>query len=536
VARQQTSEQISDRVPSSPRASLAIGAIVGLLTAAVGLAVAQLVALPVADQAAPVVAVGQAVVVLSPESLKSFAIRTFGSHDKPVLIAGMVLVIVALAIVMGILSLRRRWVGVAGVVTLGVVGAIAAGTRPGAGPLWPVPALAGMLAALFAFRRLWSAAQPVPVTSRPAGDGGGEAPAKTYGLDRRAFLRTAAVAGAGAVAAQIVTTAATPHLRAGDISRETVRLPPPASPLPPPPVGADLQVRGLSPFFTPNDFFYRVDTALLTPQVAADTWRLRIHGLVDHEIQLSFRQLLARPLEEHDVTLTCVSNPVGGQYVGNARWLGTLLKPLLDEAGVNAGADQIVSRSSDGMTIGTPTAAIMDGRDAMLAVGMNGVPLPIAHGFPVRMVVPGLYGYTSATKWVVDMELTTFAAYDAYWVGQGWAQQATIKTESRIDTPASGTTVGSGTVPVAGVAWAQHRGVAGVEVRVDAGSWNEARLSALDTVDTWRQWVWDWDATPGRHTLEVRATDDSGYTQTAAPAPPAPNGATGWHQVFVTVS
>ena len=523
--------------PNQPSPSPAAGAIVGLLTAAVGLSVGQLVALPIADQAAPVVAVGQAGVVLSPESLKSFAIRTFGSHDKPVLITGMVIVIVGLAVVLGMLSMRRRWIGVAGVVALGVVGAIAAGTRPGAGPLWPVPALAGMFAGIFAFGRLWSAAQPVPVAASAPADPDGTADTEPrLGLDRRAFLRTSAVAGAGAVAAQLLTSAATPHLRAGDISRETVQLPPPASPLPPPPVGADLHVRGLSPFFTPNEFFYRVDTALLTPQVAADTWRLRIHGQVDREVELSFHELLQRSLEEHDVTLTCVSNPVGGGYVGNARWLGAMLKPLLDEAGVQAGADQIVSRSSDGMTIGTPTAAIMDGRDAMLAVGMNGVPLPIAHGFPVRMVVPGLYGYTSATKWVVDMELTTFGAYDAYWVGQGWAQQAPIKTESRIDTPASGTTVQRGTVPVAGVAWAQHRGIAAVEVRVDGGPWNGARLSAVDTIDTWRQWVWEWDATPGTHTLEVRATDDIGSTQTAARVPPAPNGATGWHQVFVTVS
>ncbi|HXY73126.1 MAG TPA: molybdopterin-dependent oxidoreductase [Actinomycetota bacterium] len=536
MAAQQTAEQTSERTRDAPRGPAWAGAIVGLLTATVGLAVGQLVALPIADPAAPVVAVGQAVVLLSPEGLKSFAIRTFGSHDKPVLIGGMVLVIIGLAVALGMLSMRRRWIGVAGVVGLGVTGAVAAGTRPGAGPLWPVPALVGMLAALFVFGRLWSAAQPMRLGDPGAKDDAGERPAPEYGLDRRAFLRAAAIAGAGAVAAQAVTTVATPHLRAGDISRETVRLPPPGSPLPPLPAGVDLHVHDLDPFFTPNDFFYRVDTALLTPQVASDTWRLRIHGMVDKEVELTFHELLARPLEEHDITLTCVSNPVGGNYVGNARWLGTMLKPLLDEAGVHAGANQIVSRSSDGMTIGTPTAAVMDGRDAMLAVGMNGVPLPIAHGFPVRMVVPGLYGYTSATKWVVDMELTTFAAFDAYWVSEGWAQQATIKTESRIDTPASGTSVRSGTVPVAGVAWAQHRGIAAVEVRVDGGAWNEARLSTLDTIDTWRQWVWDWGATPGQHTIEVRATDETGYTQTATRVPPAPDGATGWHQVFVTVT
>jgi DMSO/TMAO reductase YedYZ molybdopterin-dependent catalytic subunit len=256
--------------------------------------------------------------------------------------------------------------------------------------------------------------------------------------------------------------------------------------------------------------------------------------MVDHPMEITIDQLLARPLIERDVTIACVSNEIGGPYVGNARWIGARLKPILEEAGVHPKADQLVSRSADGFTIGTPTAVVMDGRDAMLAVAMNGEPLPIKHGFPVRMIVPGLYGYVSATKWVVDMELTTFDAFDAYWIPRGWSKKAPIKTMSRIDTPSS--SVKAGKVPVAGVAWAQHKGIERVEVQVDDGAWQQARLSSLDTIDTWRQWVYQWDATPGSHVIRARATDKTGYTQTADEAPPAPNGATGWHTITVSVA
>jgi hypothetical protein len=230
-----------------------------------------------------------------------------------------------------------------------------------------------------------------------------------------------------------------------------------------------------------------------------------------------------------------VSNPVGGSYIGNARWSGAPLTPLLEEAGVRPGADQIVTTSVDGFTVGTPTAVAMDGRDAMLAVAMNGEPLPIAHGFPVRMIVPGLYGYVSATKWIVDMELSTFAAFDPYWVARGWAEQAPIKTESRIDTPRSFAHVAAGFVPIAGVAWAQHVGIERVEVQVDDGAWMVAELSAQDTTDTWRQWVVRWDAAPGEHRVRVRATDANGMTQTEARAEPFPDGATGLHELVVRV-
>jgi hypothetical protein len=187
------------------------------------------------------------------------------------------------------------------------------------------------------------------------------------------------------------------------------------------------------------------------------------------------------------------------------------------------------------MTIGTPTSIALDGRDAMLAVAMNGEPLPFEHGFPVRMLVPGLYGYESATKWIVDIELTTLAAADAYWVERGWAQVAPIKTASRIDTPRNGEQVPRGSVTVAGVAWAQHRGVDAVELSVDGGPWTGATLAAEDSVDTWRQWIWTWQASAGDHALRVRAIDGDGNLQTGASARPFPSGATGWDEVMVTV-
>ncbi|MEV8405612.1 molybdopterin-dependent oxidoreductase, partial [Streptomyces niveus] len=305
--------------------------------------------------------------------------------------------------------------------------------------------------------------------------------------------------------------------------------------------GADLGVRGLSSFTTPNKDFYRVDTALVVPRVDANSWRLRIHGKgVSRPLTVSFQDLLRRKLIERDITLTCVSNEVGGPYVGNARWIGVPLADLLAEAGVRppskgGPADQLVSRSVDGMTIGTPVDTVMDGRDAMLAVGMNGEPLPFDHGFPVRMVVPGLYGYVSACKWLEDLELTTFDDYDAYWVKRSWSREAPIKTQSRIDTPRPFASPKAGKVPVAGVAWAQHRGIERVEVRVDGGSWNPAKLAAEDSEDTWRQWLWEWPATSGSHTLEVRATDRDGNTQTDKRVGTVPDGATGWHSVVVAV-
>jgi DMSO/TMAO reductase YedYZ molybdopterin-dependent catalytic subunit len=309
----------------------------------------------------------------------------------------------------------------------------------------------------------------------------------------------------------------------------------PIDPMTPLPADETLNIPGLSPFFTPNSQFYRVDTAFTIPQIAARTWQLRIHGMVDRPMILTYEQLAQLPMSEHDVTLTCVSEAVGGGYIGNARWQGTLLAPILRKAGLQAGASQIVMRDVNNMTIGVATDPVMDGRDSMLAVGMNGQVLPPAHGYPVRVVVPGLYGYVSATKWVVDMEVTTFGAFDAYWVKQGWSQQGPIKTESRIDVPKAKASVNAGQVTIAGVAWAQHKGIEAVEVSVD-GTWYTATMAAQDTIGTWRQWYYVWQATPGQHVLQVRATDKTGYTQTAVKHRTEPNGATGYHTIQVSVA
>jgi DMSO/TMAO reductase YedYZ molybdopterin-dependent catalytic subunit len=536
-----------------PRAARAAGlaGLAGILAAALALGVAELVAVFVRPEAAPVVAVGGAVIDATPEPLKRFAIQRFGSNDKQVLLAGIGVAVALLAGATGVVASRRLRLGVACLAGFGMVGAAAALGRPGGGPLDALPTALGVAAGAAALVAL---ARTVPgrAGARPAGARSadsqlaGTRPADsqpadarptvpTGRTDRRRFLLTglgvlglAATAGAAGAALRSVRLSA-----AG--SRAAVRLPAAADPAPPLPAGADLDVPGLTPFTTPAGDFYRVDTALVVPQVPTDGWTLKISGRVDRELELSYDDLLARPLVERDITLACVSNEIGGPYSGNARWLGVPLAPLLREAGVRPEADQILSRGADGMTISTPTAAVLDGRDAMLAVGMNGRPLPLRHGFPVRMVVPGLFGYTSATKWLTGLELTRFADAEAYWTKRGWADRAPVKTFSRIDTPRPLAPLRPGRVPVAGVAYAQHRGIERVEVRIDNGPWRPATLAPVPSTDTWRQWVYHWDATPGRHLIEVRATDATGAIQPENRVPPFPDGATGWHSAVVNV-
>jgi DMSO/TMAO reductase YedYZ molybdopterin-dependent catalytic subunit len=353
-------------------------------------------------------------------------------------------------------------------------------------------------------------------------------------MNRRKFLAaggtSAAVAAVAGVGGQYLQN------KRFSVNTASVKLGAPAVKAPALPKGAEItDIPGLSSFYTPNSQFYRVDTALVVPQVSPQSWQLRIHGMVDKPMTISFADLMRRPMIDHDVTLTCVSESVGGSYIGNARWQGALLADLLKEAGVQKGATQIVMRDVNGMNLGVAVDPVMDGRASLLAVGMNGQPLPQEHGFPVRVVVPGLYGYVSACKWVVDMELTTYAAFDAYWSQRGWSQQAPIKTESRIDTPKTGGSLGTGKVMIAGVAWAQHRGIEAVEVGID-GTWYPATLAVQDTIDTWRQWYYPWQATAGKHTIQVRATDKTGYTQTATVQKTEPNGATGYHTIQVTVA
>jgi len=360
------------------------------------------------------------------------------------------------------------------------------------------------------------------------------APGVAYAFDRRRLF-TGAAGGVVAAGAAAFLGRSFGGAAAVDEARVNVTLPAAAEKAPPIPAGADFRINGLSPFVTPNRDFYRVDTALIVPQVDPRSWTLRVHGLVDRPIEITFDDLLRRPLVEADVTLTCVSNEVGGPYAGNARWLGVRMADVLREAGLRPEADMLLSTSQDGFTCGTPVDVVMDGRDALFAVGMNGEPLPVDHGFPVRQVVPGLYGYVSATKWVVDVKVTRFDRDEAYWTPRGWAAKGPIKTQSRIDVPKPNATVPPGRTTVAGVAWAQHKGIDAVEVRIDGGAWQQARLAAVLGPDTWRQWAFDWDATPGDHTIEVRATDATGYTQTSERTPVAPDGASGWHTIDVHV-
>ncbi|MFI6508227.1 molybdopterin-dependent oxidoreductase [Streptosporangium sp. NPDC050855] len=384
-------------------------------------------------------------------------------------------------------------------------------------------------------------APPVAGASVPQDAGPSVPPVMRAGNDLRAFDRRGLLTGVLGGVAVAGAAGAAGRLFSGraevTAARSGIALPRPAKPLAPLPAGADLRIKGLSPFVTPNNDFYRVDTALVVPQVDPRDWTLTIHGLVDRPVELTFADLMKRAVTEADVTLCCVSNEIGGPYIGNARWLGVGLAGVLRDAGVQRGADMLLSTSADGWTAGTPADVVMDGRDALLAFAMNGEALPVDHGFPVRQVVPGLYGYVSATKWVTEIKVTRFDRDEGYWTPRGWSARGPIKTQSRIDLPAAGSSVPAGRTAVAGVAWAQHKGVDAVEVRIDAGPWRQARLAEAPTADTWRQWVLDdWDATPGSHTIEVRATDATGYTQTADRAPIAPDGATGRHTVRVEVT
>ena len=527
---------------------IVLGALAGLLAAGTAIGVGELVAAFLRPVAAPVIAVGNKFILLTPEPLKEFAVKRFGANDKQVLLLGIYAMIAALAIVVGLVALRWLRVGIVGLLGFGAIGVYAAATANASRPSDVVPTIVGTAAAVVvlvvlaralgrpAGRRVAAAAQdtaapdPQPVPDRQPAAPDGQQP----GLDRRVFI-------AGSVAATALAAGsgfggrALQHARFdASRSRAAVTLPKPASPAPPLPRGVELNQVPTS-FVTANKDFYRVDTALAIPQLSADTWRLRIHGKLDRELVLSFDDLLSRPLIERHITMTCVSNPVGGSYLGTAKFLGVRLADLLAEAGVHADADQIVGRSSDGMTIGTPTAVIMDGRDAMLAVGMNDEPLPIQHGFPVRMLVPGLYGYVSATKWLVDLQATTFADFDTYWVQRRWAAQAPIRLESRIDTPTPFASVSKGQlVRIGGVAWHQHTGIKTVQVQINDGPWREAVLGRVPSTDTWVQWTLPWTVdAQGPVSLRVRAIDNNGVMQDQTRREPFPSGASGWHTVVV---
>ncbi|MFF3598352.1 molybdopterin-dependent oxidoreductase [Kitasatospora indigofera] len=524
-------------------------AAVGVAAAASAIALGELVSAFTGPASAPALAVGSAAIDLTPTPLKEYAVRTFGTNDKPVLLGGIYLTLTALAVLAGLIAVRRPRAGAAMFAVFGGVGAWAAMSRSTSGPAYLLPSLAAGLggAAVLVllagrYRRALHAGPPsgpAPAPASAPAPAADPAPAdapEPVRPDRRQFL--VATGGTVAVAAAVGWAGRSLSQSRNDISaaRRAVRIPPPARPATALPAAVHPGIPGLSPFVTPNADFYRVDTALTLPKIDPDRWSLRVHGLVDRPLLISFDELLRLPLEELDHTMSCVSNEVGGPYVGTTRWLGAALPALLRSAGVRAGADQLVGRSQDGMSIGTPLESVLDGRRALLAVAMNGETLPVAHGFPCRTVVPGFYGYTSATKWLTELEVTTFARYDPYWVRRGWDRTGAVRTASRIEVPAGFARIPAGTVTVAGTAWATHRGVAAVEVRVDDGPWAEATLAADAGPDLWRQWSWDWPAArPGTHTLQVRATDTTGAVQPEARAAPFPSGSTGWHSTVVTV-
>jgi DMSO/TMAO reductase YedYZ molybdopterin-dependent catalytic subunit len=505
----------------------AVAALLGILATLVGVAAGHLVAALTDPASSPVLAVGSAVIDRTPTPVKDWAIARFGTHDKAVLVGSVLLGVLVLAAVAGLLARRRFAYGAVLLLVLVAVPAAASVTRPTASAVDVLPSLVAAVAGVGALLWLTRAGRIRPPASPADGDGRGIA------LGRRGLLVTGGVLTVAAAA----MGGAGRWIAAYRTRETTLDLPAAADPAAPFPRGLESRVPGITPLRTPTGAFYRVDTRLTLPVVDAGGWSLTVDGDVDREVTFSIDDLLGMRLVERDITLTCVSNDVGGTYVGAARWLGVPLRDLLDRAGIeHTRADQIISTDVDGMTISTPLDVALDGRDAMIAVGMNGRSLPREHGFPARMVVPGLYGFVSACKWITRMTLTTYAEQTAYWTDRDWATDAPIKISSRIDTPRPLATVRAGRTVIGGIAWAQHQGgVERVEVRVDGGPWQPARLGPDVGVDYWRQWYLPWTAEPGQHTLAVRATDGRGEVQTAVRATPFPSGSSGIQQVVVNV-
>ncbi|GAB4084898.1 molybdopterin-dependent oxidoreductase [Myceligenerans cantabricum] len=502
----------------------------GLVAGGLGLAVSELLAAVIAPGASTIFAGGAAVVDAVPPGLKDFAVEWFGTADKAVLLGSMGVVLAVGAALAGWLERRRSGIGVTLLALVGVAGAVLAVVRPGATPLWALPSLIGIGVAVPVLRAAIRALGPRPDGTEPPG------PTALPEPDRRRFLQITGIAAAGALVALVASQAVGAGGRAVEAVREKFRLPGAAHRADPVPDGADLGVDDLAPYVTPNDAFYRIDTALRVPEVDPADWSLRVTGMVDEPFEIGWDELVALPMTEHYVTLACVSNAVGGDLIGNALWLGYPIRQLLERAGVQDGADMVLSRSVDGFTAGTPLDVLTDpDRMSLLAIGMNGEPLPTSHGFPARLVVPGLYGYVSATKWVSELKVTTFEQDEGYWTPRGWSALGPIKVQSRIDVPRGFANVDAGEVVVAGVAWSQTVGVEEVEVRADDGDWMPAELAEVTGPDTWRQWRAVLDLDAGDHTVSVRATNSDGETQTDAEAPPAPDGATGHHSVAITV-
>ncbi|WP_310962273.1 molybdopterin-dependent oxidoreductase [Nocardioides terrisoli] len=490
-------------------------ALAGVVAGASGVALSVAVAWALHAETNPVLAVAAEVRDLTPGPIAERLINVVGHADKPLLTAGTVVVLLALCAGIGLLARVNEIGADLAFLALGAIGLLAVRSQPHADGAATVSVVVGLVGWVVVLRLLDGRLAPVVPVASPD-------------LSRRTFLAMSGgvvlVSGLALWAGRIAGRGR----RAAEEARRLIRLP---FGIGKEPAGADLGVPHVLPWRTPNQQFYLINTALSAPSITPSEWSLRIHGMIDRELTLTYEDLAARRLSGAWVTLCCVSNTVGGPLIGNAYWSGVPIRDLLAEVGVHPGADAVKQTSYDGWTCGTPLSALTDGRNALLAMGMNGQPLPIEHGFPVRMVVPGLYGYVSATKWLVDLEVTRFDRFRAYWTERGWSARGPVKTESRIDYPGDGWAVDKGTLAVGGSAWAQHTGIAKVEVQLDGGPWRTARLGSVPDKDTWVQWTLDVDAPAGTHELRVRATDRTGYTQTPVERDVVPNGATGWHTV-----
>lgn len=520
-----------DALARATRAPAGSGALAGVAAVLLGAGVGELIAAFASPGSSPFSVVGGVLIDLAPAWAKNTAIALFGTSDKIALLVGIAVVMLAAAAGVGVLELRRPWFGVTTCAALGVAVGILATTRADAGGLSWLPSIAAGAAAAWALRVLTVLARRSAETDAAAEDGG------AVDESRRRFLVWAGVAAAVGVVAAIGSTALRAASQTIEGVRSALKLPTAATAAAPVPAGAELDIAGLAPVVTPNTSFYRIDTALVVPQVDPATWSLRIHGLVEQEVVVTWDELLALPLEESWTTLACVSNPVGGDLIGNAKWLGYPVRELLARARPKSSADMVLSHSIDGFTASTPLEVLTeDGRNAILAVGMNDEPLPAEHGFPVRMVVPGLYGYVSATKWITELEVTRFDQATAYWTTRGWSAEGPVKLQSRIDLPRRNQGLSAGQTVIAGVAWQQHVGVGKVEVQVDGGSWQEATLATAISDDTWVQWSIPWKAETGSHEIRCRATNVLGETQTETDSWPEPDGATGWQQLNIDVA
>jgi DMSO/TMAO reductase YedYZ molybdopterin-dependent catalytic subunit len=499
----------------------------GILSAVVGIGVGHLVAAFVDPASSPVLAIGSTVIDLTPTPVKEWAVAQFGTADKPILVGSVSAGALLLAALGGVLARRRFALGAAVLVVLVALTGVAAVLRPTAGPLDAVPALATALAGVGSLWWLTTAAAGPGLFSREEAAGAPQGMPSRRGVLVATGVLAAAAAVTGGVGRWVTSLRTDPS---------QVTLPEPTDPAGAFPQGLEADYDGISSFRTPTTDFYRIDTRLSLPTVDIDDWTLTVDGDVDQEVTLTFDELTQMDTIERDITLTCVSNDVGGPYVGGARWLGVKLTDVLDRAGVGTSSDQILCTDVDGMTISVPLGVATDGRDAMLAFGMNGEALPVEHGFPVRMVVPGLYGFVSACKWITRMTLTTYDAQQAYWTERDWATDAPIKISSRIDTPKSFAEIDAGETFIGGVAWSQGEGIDKVEVKIDGGDWEEAELGPSAGVDYWRQWYFPWEAGSGQHTLSVRATNGKGEVQSPAKAMPFPDGSSGYQSIITRVS